>query len=245
LLFQEPIADLKARLRRVEVTLAANAPAPARLPADWLEPRPVGSALSFRRFDALRELSLRVPKDVRTHQRIVRPAEVYDRVRDQPVRLELDYWLTLLGMEAAATMPATRGSGRAAAFGACEAKIDGDGDGVELGCVRPGPSSSCVIAALANPKTATATPSASSARPTTRPVPSATVPGRRKPIRRRDEVPRRARSREIPGRRHAARRRGGYAHDISADRARHAPIAAFRKYASPIGRPNKPFRPAR
>jgi hypothetical protein len=97
-------------------------------------------------------------QDVRTHQRIVLPAGVYDRARDQPVRLELDYSLTLLGVEAAATIPAKRGSGRSATFGACETKVDGDGDGVALGCVRPGASPSCITATLVNPKRGTRNP---------------------------------------------------------------------------------------
>ena len=90
-------------------------------------------------------------EEVRTHQRIVLPAGVYERVRDQRVRLELYYSLTLLGVEAATTIPASGGSGRSATFGSCKTKVDGDGDGVELGCVRPGTSPSCVTATLANP----------------------------------------------------------------------------------------------
>jgi ABC-2 type transport system ATP-binding protein len=47
LLFQEAITALKARLRRVQVTLRTNVPAPARLPADWLEPSLAGNVLTF------------------------------------------------------------------------------------------------------------------------------------------------------------------------------------------------------
>src|SRR5262249_5029180 len=47
LLFQEPITDLKARLRCVQVTLAPNAPAPTSFPAEWLEPSLAGNVLTF------------------------------------------------------------------------------------------------------------------------------------------------------------------------------------------------------
>ncbi len=44
--------------------------------------------------------------DVRTHQRIVFPSRVYERVLTQPVRLEIDYSLTLFHSEAANTIAA-------------------------------------------------------------------------------------------------------------------------------------------
>ena len=45
--FQEAMADLKARLRRVQVTLGGNAPRPTQFPADWLEPNVAGNVLTF------------------------------------------------------------------------------------------------------------------------------------------------------------------------------------------------------
>lgn len=46
-LFQEPIDDLQARVREVQVTLPAGAEAPAAPPAHWLNIRMSGSVVSF------------------------------------------------------------------------------------------------------------------------------------------------------------------------------------------------------
>jgi ABC-type multidrug transport system ATPase subunit len=47
LLFQEAIADLKARLRRVQVTFGANARLPTKIPTDWLDANVSGNVLTF------------------------------------------------------------------------------------------------------------------------------------------------------------------------------------------------------
>jgi hypothetical protein len=91
--------------------------------------------------------------NVITYQRIVLPAKVYASVYNKDVGIELDYSLTLLQAKAMTALPATDGSDRSPAFGWCRTEIDEDGDGVELGCVRPGGSPTCIAATLANPKT--------------------------------------------------------------------------------------------
>jgi ABC-2 type transport system ATP-binding protein len=47
LLFQESKADLKARVREVQVTLESAACVPARVPREWLDIRVAGNVLSF------------------------------------------------------------------------------------------------------------------------------------------------------------------------------------------------------
>jgi hypothetical protein len=91
--------------------------------------------------------------DASTHQRIVLPARVYEHVRGRAIRLELDYSLTLLRVEAETTLSGMDGNDRSTLFGWCKTKLDEDADDVELGCVRPAHSPSCVMATLTNPTT--------------------------------------------------------------------------------------------
>ena len=86
--------------------------------------------------------------EVRTRQQIVLPEQVYARLRNQSVRMEIDYSLTLLERSGAATIPARDGDQRMAAFGRCRSRIDDDGDEIELGCLRSGPAPTCVSATL-------------------------------------------------------------------------------------------------
>jgi hypothetical protein len=89
--------------------------------------------------------------EARTYQRIMLPGAVYERVRTQRIRVEIDYSLTLFQLEAANAMAAIQGDGRFAAFGWCRTKIDEDGDEVELGCVNTGRAPTCVSLTLENP----------------------------------------------------------------------------------------------
>jgi len=89
--------------------------------------------------------------EVRTHQRIVLPGAIYESVRTQRIRVEIDYSLTLFQLETANTMAAVSGDGRFPALGWCKTKIDEDGDEVELGCVKTGRAPACVSVTLENP----------------------------------------------------------------------------------------------
>jgi hypothetical protein len=89
--------------------------------------------------------------DVRTHQRIVLPDRVYERVRATPVRVEIDYSLTLFRIQAVNIMPAANGAGRFSAFGRCATKIDEEGDDIEVGCVNAGAAPMCVFVTLEDP----------------------------------------------------------------------------------------------
>ena len=96
--------------------------------------------------------------EVRTHQRIVLPDKIYERVRAIPVRLEIDYSLTLFRIDAVNVMPATNGQGGFAAFGRCTTKMDEEGDDIEVGCVNVGAGPTCVFATLEDPVSGTRNP---------------------------------------------------------------------------------------
>jgi hypothetical protein len=86
-----------------------------------------------------------------THQRIEFPDKLSELVCTQPVRLEMEYSLTLFNIAAANTIRASNADGRFAAFGWCRTKLDDDGDDVELGCIKTGGAPACISVTLENP----------------------------------------------------------------------------------------------
>jgi hypothetical protein len=89
--------------------------------------------------------------DVRTHQRVVLPDKVYEHVRAMPVRVEIDYSLTLFRIQEVNTLPAANGDGRFSAFGRCATKMDEEGDDIEVGCANVGAAPTCVFVTLEDP----------------------------------------------------------------------------------------------
>ncbi len=89
--------------------------------------------------------------EVVMYQRIELPAKLSDLVLTQPVRLDIEYSLTLSIVAAADTIPASNGDGRFAAFGHCQTKLDDDGDDIELGCEKTGAAPACITVTLENP----------------------------------------------------------------------------------------------
>jgi hypothetical protein len=73
---------------------------------------------------------------VGNHQFIILPRKVYESVRSQPVRLELDYWFSLSHLEGSDAIPALNGGRQIAGLGQCRTRLDDDGDEIVLACVR-------------------------------------------------------------------------------------------------------------
>jgi hypothetical protein len=73
---------------------------------------------------------------VDNHQLIILPRKVYESVRSQPVRLELDYWFSLSRLEGSDTIPALNGGRQIVGLGQCRTRLDDDGDEVVAACVR-------------------------------------------------------------------------------------------------------------
>jgi hypothetical protein len=86
---------------------------------------------------------------VRTHQLIALPHRIYELVRGQPVRVELDYSLSLFHIGASDTIAALNGDKGIANLGLCKTKIDDDGDEIEIGCKNLSPVT-CGTFALKN-----------------------------------------------------------------------------------------------
>jgi hypothetical protein len=79
----------------------------------------------------------------RIHQGIHVPSDLYDRIKDQPVRLEIDYSLTLFSLAALHALPALNGDQRMPDVGWCATRVNGAGANVELRCLEAGKTPSC------------------------------------------------------------------------------------------------------
>jgi hypothetical protein len=82
------------------------------------------------------------------HQTIGVSGELYRRLKNRPVRLRIDYFLTLLRLASSHAIPALDGDQRTPALGWCGTKLDPSGSAVRLGCVLPGKPPACATAVL-------------------------------------------------------------------------------------------------
>jgi hypothetical protein len=87
---------------------------------------------------------------VQTHQLVALPHRIYELVRDQPVRVEMDYSLTLFRLDASDRIAAVKGDKSIARLGRCKTKIDDDGDEIEISCLKTGGNVTCGTAFLEN-----------------------------------------------------------------------------------------------
>jgi hypothetical protein len=76
------------------------------------------------------------------------PSAVYRQVADQPMRLELDYSLTLLRPHALPPLAALDGNGRLPEVGHCASKIDRAGAAIEVSCRTAGELPPCISLVL-------------------------------------------------------------------------------------------------
>jgi hypothetical protein len=72
------------------------------------------------------------------------PAALYGRIKDQWVRVEVDYWMTLAQVTASHTLPAIDGGQRFPSVGPCRTKVNEPETAVRLSCVYPGTPPACL-----------------------------------------------------------------------------------------------------
>ncbi|MFT3907306.1 MAG: hypothetical protein QM718_13485 [Steroidobacteraceae bacterium] len=72
------------------------------------------------------------------YQPIRIPAAAYASLKDRTLRLEIDYSLTLMRVGASGAFAALNGEGAFAGVGSCTTRLDADGDGVLMNCVKTG-----------------------------------------------------------------------------------------------------------
>jgi hypothetical protein len=90
-----------------------------------------------------------IPWDLRGpfHYLIFIPKDIYNRLKDQSVGLEIDYSLTLLQANPAQTIPAAGGDQWMEDVGRCATRTSAGGTLVEVGCLSPG-NMPCVTLSL-------------------------------------------------------------------------------------------------
>jgi hypothetical protein len=96
------------------------------------------------------------------YQEIQLPPSVYRDIKDQPVRAQVDYSLTLFGLRGSYSIPALGGDERMPDFGWCETKMNEAETAVELRCMQPGKGPTCATLFLENKATGQRNPVRSS-----------------------------------------------------------------------------------
>jgi hypothetical protein len=94
------------------------------------------------------------------YQSIYLPDDVFARLKDRPVRMAIDYSLTVFGQSGNYSLPAIGAHETLPGLGRCATGIDAEGDDVAFGCWSTARQPSCVTAylqtqapALRNPET--------------------------------------------------------------------------------------------
>ncbi|HEY6344217.1 MAG TPA: hypothetical protein VIY49_22215 [Bryobacteraceae bacterium] len=100
-----------------------------------------GFRLSARRIHAN-------PAGQDTYQTIPIPVDVYSRIKDRPVRLEIDYSLTLFTLASSHALPAVNGNEHLAGVGWCGTKINAAETAVQVSCEQAGRGPDCMTLVL-------------------------------------------------------------------------------------------------
>lgn len=111
------------------------------------------------------------PVDEHFYQEIELPVSIYRGIKDQPMRAEVDYSLTVFGLSKSYAIQALGGDERMPGFGWCETKMNEAGSAIELHCMEPGMGPICGMAFLENSTTGTRNPDRSSCRSDYTPYP--------------------------------------------------------------------------
>jgi hypothetical protein len=91
--------------------------------------------------------------DIPNEQQLHLPVAVYERVKNEPVRMEVTYVLTRLVPRSTRSMSAAGELLLLPEMGSCATRIDNDVDEVQLGCLTNVGVPSCAAAVLEDPQT--------------------------------------------------------------------------------------------
>ena len=97
-------------------------------------------------FRASAELS-RAPQSG-TYQSVTLPATLYHRLKDQPIRVEINYSLTLWQIGSSYALPATNADEHIPGLAWCKTRVNGNETAVQLRCEQAGNQPGCVTAVL-------------------------------------------------------------------------------------------------
>jgi hypothetical protein len=106
----------------------------------------IGS-LGFVRRIKTNDLSVPQDGEAWIYHGIPLPRNLYPHIKNQPLRLEIDYSFTLL-QGGTYNIPALGGNQELPGLGRCTTNMDADGDDIDLRCTKTGPAPSCASAYL-------------------------------------------------------------------------------------------------
>jgi hypothetical protein len=135
----------------------------AFLLTDLVEVRLIGQSgkVAFHGRGEMEEFADEGPNNS-TYQEIQMPTSVYRDIKDQAVRAEVEYSLTLFGLKESYSIPALGGDERMPGFGWCATKMNEAETTVELRCMQPGKGPTCATLFLENETTGQRNPARSS-----------------------------------------------------------------------------------
>jgi hypothetical protein len=81
------------------------------------------------------------------------PIRLYQRIKDEPVRVEVSYALTRFAARSSRTIQAVGGLQAMPELGSCATRVDGDGDEIQMGCLTDVGAPSCVAIVIEDPQT--------------------------------------------------------------------------------------------
>jgi hypothetical protein len=110
------------------------------------------------------------------HQGIRVPGAVYNRVKGEPLDVQLDYSFTLFRPDATYALPARGGDQRMPGIGWCATTVDAAGTRVLFQCMQPGERPSCLAVVIEHPPTQQRNPEVSLCAPDYSPYPGHTLP---------------------------------------------------------------------
>lgn len=96
--------------------------------------------------------------DIEAHQVLFVPSSVYSRAQHEPLRLEIDYSLTVLTADPTLKLSMSGGRARDAAAHSCIAQYDPTDGDVDVGCLTPQKFPTCVDVSLVNESTKASNP---------------------------------------------------------------------------------------
>jgi hypothetical protein len=92
------------------------------------------------------------------------PASVYNRLADEPIRVEMEHSLTLMTLSGSASLPAAGGEVRTN-LGRCATRIREGSSAIDVSCVSPGRGLDCAFLALEHPASGSRNPQVGSCVP--------------------------------------------------------------------------------
>lgn len=91
-----------------------------------------------------------IPLTTQSYQGVKIPAAVYRPIKDQPLRVELEYSLTLFTLGNSFSIPAIGGDERMPGWGWCQTRMNDGGTVIELRCMQLGKGPTCGTVFLEN-----------------------------------------------------------------------------------------------